>query len=138
MRYAVTALAAASAFVCGPTLAAESDAAHLAKDLADPDLQAELAVMAQTMATAMLDMKIGPMARAAAEMEGKDPEAVDPDLTVREVAGPEAADAPREIAVRVPQMMGAMAALAVAFEQLLPQLRAIGEQAERSLPESPE
>jgi len=138
MRYALTALAAVSAFVSGPALAAEGDAAHLAKDLADPELQAEVAVMAQAMASAMLDMKIGPMARAAAEMEGKDPEAVDPDLTVRDVAGPEATDAPREIAVRVPQMMGAMATLAVAFEQMLPQLRAIGEQAERSLPQNHE
>ena len=138
MRYTLTALAAASAFVCGPALAADGDAADLAKDLADPDLQAEVAVMAQTMATAMLDMKVGPLARAAAEMEGKNPEAVDPDMTVRDVAGPDAADAPREIAVRVPQMMGAMATLAVAFEQILPQLRAIGEQAERSLPQSRE
>ena len=48
MRYALTALAAVSALVSGPALAADGDAAHLAKDLADPDLQAEVAVMAQT------------------------------------------------------------------------------------------
>jgi hypothetical protein len=46
---------------------------------------------------------------------------------VRDLAGPEAEDAPREIAVRVPQMMGALASLAFALEEMLPQLRAIAE-----------
>jgi hypothetical protein len=127
MRYALTALAAISTFASGPAFAAEGDAEQIAEKLADPALQAEVAKMAETMTAVMLDMPVGPMARAAAELEGKDPEAVDPDLTVRDLAGPEAADAPREIAVRVPQMMAALATLAVALEEMLPQLRAIGE-----------
>ena len=138
MRCALIALAAASTFVCAPVLAAEGDAAHIAEKLSDPAMQAEIARMAETMTAVMLDMKIGPMARAAAEIEGKDPEAVDPDLTVRDLAGPEAADAPHEIAVRVPQMMGALATLAVAMEQMLPQLRALGEQMSGTLAESHE
>ena len=78
MRCALIALAAASTFVCAPALAAEGDAAHIAEKLSDPAMQAEIARMAETMTAVMLDMNIGPMARAAAEIEGKDPEAVDP------------------------------------------------------------
>lgn len=138
MRYALTALAAAAALASSPALATEDDTAQLAKQLADPDMQAQVAAMAEMMTAVMLDMKVGPLMRAAAEMEGKDPAAVDPGLTVRDLAGPEAADAPHEIAVRVPQMMGALATLAVAMEQMLPQLRAMGEQMSGSLAESHE
>jgi hypothetical protein len=128
MRHALTVLATAAALVASPALAAEGDAARIAEELADPAQQAEVAALAQTMAAILLEMNIAPLARAAAEMEGKDPESIDPDLTVRDLAGPEAADAPRELAVRVPQMMGALATLAVAMEAMLPQLRAMGEQ----------
>lgn len=128
MRHALTVLATAAALVSSPAFAAEGDAARIAEELADPAQQAEVAALAQTMAAILLEMNIAPLASAAAEMEGKDPEAIDPDLTVRDLAGPEAADAPRELAVRVPQMMGALATLAVAMEAMLPQLRAMGEQ----------
>ncbi len=128
MRHALTVLATAAALVSSPAFAAEGDAARIAEELADPAQQAEVAALAQTMAAILLEMNIAPLARAAAEMEGKDPESIDPDLTVRDLAGPEAADAPRELAVRVPQMMGALATLAVAMEAMLPQLRAMGEQ----------
>jgi hypothetical protein len=128
MRLALTAFAAAAALVADPALAAEGDAARMAKELADPAQQAEVAALAATMAAVLLEMNVAPLARAAAEIEGGDPDAVDPDLTVRDLAGPEAADAPGELAARVPQMIGAMATLAAAFEQMLPQLRAMGEQ----------
>ena len=38
------------------------------------------------------------------------------------------------MAEKLPQMMGAMAALAVAFEEMLPQMRAIGEDIAADLP----
>ena len=127
MRILLTAFAAAAASTATPALAAEGDAARLADELRDPAKQAEIAAMVETMAALMLEMPVAPLLRAKAEIEGADPEAVDPNLTVRDLAGPEVGDAPRELAVRLPQMMGVLATLAVSFEQMLPELRAMGE-----------
>jgi hypothetical protein len=127
MRAILPVFAAFSALAASPALAAEDDAARLAEELNNPATQAQIAAMVETMTTVMLDMNVAPMLRAKAEIEGGDPDAVDPNLTVRELAGPGAGDAPREIAVRLPQMMGALATLAVSLEQMLPQLRAMGD-----------
>ena len=127
MRVILPAFAAASALAATPALAAEGDAARLAEELRDPARQAEIAAMVETMTAIMLDMRVAPLLRAKAEIEGGDPDAVDPDLTVRDLAGAEAEDAPREVAKRLPQMMRALATLTVAFEQMLPELRAMGE-----------
>ena len=127
MRIIMPALAAVAALASTPALAADGDAAGLAEELRDPARQAQMAAMVEAMTAIMLDMHVAPLLRAQAEIEGGDPEAVDPDLTVRDLAGPEAENAPREIAVRLPQMMGALAALAVSLEQMLPELRAVGD-----------
>ena len=127
MRAILPVIAAVSALVATPAFAAENDAAQLAEQLRDPATQAQIAAMVETMSAVMLDMNVAPMLRAKAKIEGSDPEAVDPNLTVRDLAGPEAEDAPRELAVRLPQMMGALATLAVSLEQMLPQLRAMGD-----------
>ena len=127
MRIVLSAFAAVLGLAATPALAAEGDAARLAEELADPAKQAEIAAMIETMTNAMLGMSVAPLARAKAEIEGGDPEAIDPDLTVRDLAGPDAEDMPREIAMRLPHMMGALAVLAVSFEQMLPQLRAMGD-----------
>jgi len=127
MRIVPSAVAAVLALASTPALAAEGDAGRLAEELTDPARQAEIAAMIEAMTTVMLDMSVAPLARAKAEIEGGDPEAVDPGLTVRDLAGPEAEGMPREIAMRLPQMMGALAVLAVSFEQMLPQLRAMGD-----------
>lgn len=127
MRTALTAFAAAAAFAASPALAAEGDAARLAEDLNDPARQAQVAAMVETMAAVMLDMNVAPLLRAEAQIEGRDPAAVDPEVTVRDLAGPDAEDTSREIAVRLPQMMGTLATLAGSLEQMLPQLRAMGD-----------
>lgn len=110
-----------------PALAAEGDAERLAEELIDPARQEQLAATAEVMAEAVLAMPAGPLLRAAETVAGRDPEGVDPDLTVRDLVGPEAAEAPREMARRLPAMMGAMATLAVTLEALLPELRAMGD-----------
>ena len=60
-------------------------------------------------------------------MAGRDPEAVDPNLTVGDLAGLDAAEAPHEVARRLPEMMGAMATMATTLEAMLPELRAMGD-----------
>jgi hypothetical protein len=140
MRHPILLAAAAIALLPAPALAEpdEGEISSAARELADPARQEQLAVMAGAVMEAMLEMPAAPLLRAAAEVAGEDPEAVDPDTRLADLAGPEAADAPREVAEKLPQMMGAMAALAVAFEDMLPQMRAIGEDLADDFPTDPE
>ena len=133
MRAALSALATACLLAPIPALAAEPDTetSDIAKELTDPARQAELAAMVETMTNLMLEMPAAPLLRAAATMAGEDPEAVDENATVGDLAGPEAAEAPREFAHRLPQMMSALAIMAAAFEDMAPLLR---ERLEQALP----
>jgi hypothetical protein len=133
MRAALSAFAAACLMAPMPALAAEAEgqAADIAEDLTDPARQAEIAAMVETMANLMLEMPAAPLLRAAATMAGEDPEAVDETTTVGDLAGPEAAEMPREFAQRLPQMMSAMAIMAAAFEDMAPLMR---ERLEQALP----
>jgi hypothetical protein len=128
MRIAVLA-AAACALAPAPLLAQDrpSDAGRLAEELSDPATQEQLATMAEAMAGVMLDMPVAPLLRAAAQVAGEDPDYVNPDARVADLVGPEAAEAPREFARELPRMMGVMAGLAVAMEDMLPRLAEIGE-----------
>ena len=110
-----------------PALAAEGDAARLADELNDPATQEQMAAAAQAVTDAVLSMPAAPLLRAAETIAGRDPEAVDPDVRVGDLVGPEAAEAPREFAYRLPQMMGALASAAATIEAMLPELRAMGD-----------
>ena len=102
----------------------ESDTRRMAEELRDPVRQAQIAGAAEAVTDAVLSMPAAPVLRALAEIAGHDPDYVHPDLRVGDFVDPETADAPREFAHRLPQMMGAMAGLAVALEDMLPELRA--------------
>lgn len=110
-----------------PALASEGDAQRMADELRDPAMQAQIATAAEAMTRAIMTMPAAPLLRAAETMAGRDPETVDPNLTVGDLAGPEAAEAPHELAQRLPEMMGAMAAMSVALEAMLPELKAMGD-----------
>ena len=127
MRLVLPALAVAGALSPVTALAAPGDAARVAEDLNDPVRLEQMAAVAEAVTTAVLDMPVGPLMRAAKTMAGEDSEWVDPDLRVGDVVGPEAADAPREFAHRLPQMMGALATAAATMEAMLPELRAMGD-----------
>lgn len=127
MRIVLPALVAAGALTPATALAAPGDAARVAEELNDPAVQEQMAAVAEAATTAVLDMPVGPLMRAAKTIAGEDPEWVDPDLRVGDVVGPEAADAPREFAHRLPQMMGALATAAATMEAMLPELRAMGD-----------
>jgi hypothetical protein len=124
-------LTATAALLPAPALAQEADSEtrHLAEELRDPVRQEQMAAMIEAMAGVFLEVPVAPLICAAAEMAGEDPDAIDPDATVGDLVGPEAADAPREMAQRLPQMMAAMAGAAVALEDMLPRLAEIGERA---------
>jgi hypothetical protein len=127
MRIVLPALAVAGAFAPATALAAPGDAARVAEELNDPVVQERMATVAEAATTAVLDMPVGPLMRAAKTIAGEDPEWVDPDLRVGDIVGPEAAEAPREFAHRLPQMMGALATAAATMEAMLPELRAMGD-----------
>ncbi|WP_199503786.1 hypothetical protein [Qipengyuania sp. YIM B01966] len=102
-------------------------AAAMAERMEDPAFQQQLATAAAVMSEAMLDLPIGPMARAAAQAAGKDARDIDPDMTLRRAAGRDAERLPEEIAQRTPQMMGAMAGMARGMEAMMPALRDMAE-----------
>jgi hypothetical protein len=123
MRIVLSTAAAACALLPLPALAEESETSRMAEEMSDPVRQEQLAAMAETMADVLLEMPAAPLLRAAATMAGEDPEDIDPDVRVGDLVGPEAAEAPREFAHRLPQMMGAMAAVAATLEDIAPLMR---------------
>ncbi|MEO6389062.1 MAG: hypothetical protein ABIT16_11895 [Croceibacterium sp.] len=123
MRFALPTLAAACSLLPVAAMAQDVDAHRMADKLHDPATQEQISRAAEVMTDAVLGMPAGPLMRAMAEANGRDPEAVDPDLRVGDLIGPDAADARDEFAHRLPQMMGALAGLAAAFEDMLPELR---------------
>lgn len=136
MRTLLPILAAACAVLPAPVLAEdlEHEAGRVREELSDPVRQAQVAVAAEAVTGAVMDMPAAPIVRAAAVLAGSDPEAVDPDVRVGDLVGPEAAQAPREFARRLPEMMGSMAVIAAALEDMVPQLREAMERIEDAAP----
>ena len=129
------ALAAPLALLTAPAHAADdSELAPLIETLSDPARQQSLAQTLAVLSEAFLDLPLAPMARAAAQAAGEDPEAIDPDMTLRQIA-PDAERVPEELSARVPEMMGAMAGMAQGMEAMLPALRQMAERMEQSLPD---
>lgn len=111
-----------------------------ARAMSDPRRQEQVAVMAEKVLGAMLEMPVGQMLRAAETMSGRDPERIDPDTRLADVAGPDAAEEVAEVSQRVPEMMQTMAAFAFAMDGVLPELKKAMETAAdnvvRDLPRS--
>ena len=139
MRKFVVALAAGTALVPLPALAQDaaedSGLARAAEEMRDPVRQEQVAVMAEAVIASLLEMPVGNLLRSAAEIAGEDPEEIDPNTTLREAAGPGADEAPRLAARALPKMMSATGALAGALETMLPEMRRIGEDIARNLPD---
>lgn len=130
MRTPVLLAAALSAAAPLPALAqgalsdedVEQSAARISEKLSDPATQEQLSQSLAVMSEVLLDLPLAPFMRSVAEMAGEDPEAVDPDLTLRQMS-PEAERVPREIADKLPRMMGAMAGMTEGFGAMMPALR---------------
>ena len=112
-----------------------SPMAEMAEKMADPARQAEMALLLQAMGEIMLDMPVGPMMEAAAEMAGDQARKVDPDTTLRQIA-PEASRVPEEIAKATPQMMRAMGGMAKGMDKMMPALRDMAARMEEALPDT--
>ncbi len=117
-----------AAAIAAPAAAQDRHSGRMAETLADPALQHSMSTAIAAMAEAMLDMPVAPFARAMEAMGDPDARDIDPDATLADVAGPEARRMPREMARKLPRMMGAMGGMAGAMEAMLPQLEAMGRQ----------
>ena len=120
--------ALAAAAIAVPAAAQDRHAGRMAEKLSDPALQHSMSTAVAAMAEAMLDMPVAPFARAMEAMGDPDAREIDPDATLADVAGPEARRMPREMARKLPRMMGAMGGMAGVMEAMLPQLQAMGRQ----------
>lgn len=136
MRHSLIAacLAATALFPVQALARAEagSGAGAMAERLSDPATQIAVTAMLSTLAQSVLDLDIGPLARA---MEGAGVHSDLPsDARVGDVVGPETARTPEEIARRTPRMMTAMAGMAGAVDEMMPQLRAMAERMRDAVP----
>jgi hypothetical protein len=105
-----------------------------AAELADPARQEQVGALAGAMIGALMQLPVGGILRAPAEMDGSDAEAIDPATTVADLAGDDAAQAPQAAAEQLPRMMGMMAQMAGALDGMIPQLREMAETMARDLP----
>jgi len=101
----------------------------LSQRLADPVVQNELASTVAVLGEILLDMPLAPIVEPMAEIAGRDPGSVDPDLTLRKMR-PEASDVPARMAQDLPRAMGAMASMADSLEAMRPALREMVERLE--------
>lgn len=128
---AIAAAAAPALAESGPTErpADAGSAERMAEKMRDPATQQAMSEGLRAMTGAMLGIKLGPFLKAMeAAGGGETARDIDPDMTLRDYAGPEAERMPDEMARRLPAMMGAMGEMAVAFEQALPALREMAEE----------
>jgi hypothetical protein len=108
---------------------AKSDAAKIAKQLRDPQMQGAMAAAVRAMSDAMLDMNIAPLLNAAeAVRDPYDQRRVDPDTRLRDYAGRDAEEMPDRLSRRLPAMMGAMGGMAEAVEEMTPALKGMAKQ----------
>lgn len=133
-----SATALLAAFAPLPALAEESPDSGLSaavEEMRDPARQEQMAGLAKAMMGAMLQVKVGPLLGAMAEITGEDAGAIDEEATLADIAGPEAQEAPARFAAAMPAMMDAMGTLAGTFEAMLPELRRVGETMAEKFPE---
>lgn len=120
------ALAPASAF------AQDESPRAVAGKLSDPAAQMAAAAAMAAMAETILDMDIGPLARAMDAVGGSD---LPRDAKLRDLAGPDAERLPRSIARNVPKAMGSAGEMAGALEDMMPQLRETARKLKDAIPE---
>lgn len=114
---------------------AERALGDVSRTLGNPDTQEAFAGVLASLATAMLQMDVSSLGKAAEAM-GDKPTArrLRKGTTLADVAGPDARDLPRDIRRKAPAMMGAMAGMAGAMEAMLPELAKVAEQMKAALP----
>jgi hypothetical protein len=128
-RILLAAPAVALAFAAAPAAAKPDNAtSRMAEKMNDPETQRAMATAVAAASEAILDIPLEPLARAAEAMGDRRTARRMRGSTLRDVAGPEAEDMPRELAHKLPAMMGAMGGMAVAMEEMAPALKAMAKE----------
>lgn len=131
MRKIILPAAAAALVLPAPAFAQDAydDAPEAAAPLADlgermkdPETQRDMALTLQAMTEVLLDMPIGPLAEAAADMAGEQAREIDPDMTLRQMV-PNADRVSDEIARNAPRVMQAAGSMAEGVAAMTPMLR---------------
>lgn len=130
MRKLITIAALAALAAPLPALAqateTEEATAEIERTLGNPAAQEAVAEGMAAASEALLDVPLAPLARAAKQAAGENPNDVDPDLTLRRVS-PEAEDVPHKVRESLPRMMGAMAGMAGGMGAMIPALREMAD-----------
>lgn len=137
MRRIILATALAAGCAISPVAALAQDrmtpGAEMAEGLADPQTQETFGTLAAGMMEVLLEMPVGEFLRAAAEMNGENPADIDPDATVRDMAGPDANALPGRFAEEAPRMMDMMAQMAGMMGRMLPEFEQMAQDWENNV-----
>ena len=129
---AVAALVPTSALARPASHAARHDL-RVAERLTDPAVQARASAMAAIMSERLLDVRVGPLARAIGEWGDPELRDVPYDARVRDFAGPGLRELPGDIAREMPRAMGQMGRTAGAIEGMIPEFERMAEQMRRAI-----
>lgn len=132
---AIAAGLAAVASASTPAAAREESVAEDAvKQLGDPQVQFAASAALAAMVEAVLDMNIGPFARAARTMGGGAMADLPDDARLRDLAGPDADDISGDVARNVPRAMGSAAEMAGAIDGMMPQFKEMARRMKDAIP----
>ncbi len=136
----ITLAAAVSLAALVPSSAMARPASHAARHdsrvaerLTDPAVQARASGMAAIMSEMLLDLRVGPLARAAGEWGDEDLRDVPYDARVRDFAGPGLRGLPGDLAREMPRAMGQVGRSAGAIEDMIPEFERMAEQMRRAI-----
>ena len=132
---AATALAAVP-FALSPLPATAQDQASTPADpameemtdrMSDPVEQEKMAAMVNVMGQVLMELPVGPLLDAVAQMPGADVPQVEEGATMRDLAGPDADRLPGEISEKVPMMMGMLSGMLEGLSAMRPVLEGMAE-----------
>ena len=127
LRPVLSAVAALGVGLSAPAVAQGRPLADVSAAMRDPLTQQRMAGAVRAMSDALLDLRVAPLLKAIEAVEGGSTDAVDPELSLRDYAGPDAERVPRELSRRLPETMDALGEVTAAFEAALPAFAAAAE-----------
>lgn len=127
------ALAASTALTAIPAEARSRGPTRPAKELRDPYNQAKAAAAAAILSQTLLDVRVGPLARAMSDLGDENARGIPYDARLGDVAGPEARVIPERLARAVPRAMAAAGDMAGAIDAMIPQIQAMSDQLRREM-----
>lgn len=122
-------LAALASFsLANPAMARDAGIGDASRVLSDPAMQHRMGDMLAALTGALMELDVAPLAKAIDQAQvGKSGKSYRHGMKLGDLAGPEARQAPEAIRRAAPQVMGQMAGMAGAMEEMLPQLEAMAD-----------